>query len=365
MIRVALLFLISPIDGLASTDGLSNSVLKRTNALIRRHEAAGEDDMLSLEIGQRGQAIKTPAAPPSQRHLQTQPPPTPSAPTEAPTDAPTEAPTDAPTEAPTDAPTEQPEAKTDDISGAPAPTPAPPTEDEGKKDDDDDADGPAPTPAPEADDEDVEGEDGEQSMNNTMNETNKTMDFEEKAPVPAPAKPEVVTNSSDFIPPAPSPWFPAPSPPPAPMSLEDFLGPTAWSPSPVPPSPEDSSLCKAVDGVKVKDTRDVHTTFASVSVKRHGEKKNCGNGTLVLGTFPNGRLTSCAWAVASNQSCGNDFQLHKDTYECACVAAWSMCESQDEESTCLYELNPGEERGGNGNRRRRRKTTTVGHGDMF
>jgi len=134
---------------------------------------------------------------------------------------------------------------------------------------------------------------------------------------------------------------PAPSPGPAPTPSVAMVPPVP-SPSPLPPQPEDVNLCKEVKGVKVKDTREnKEPEWAGVSLIRHGEKKECGNA-MFLGEFPNGRLEACASAVATNASCSNNFQMHKDTYNCACVTSWDVCESKTHTATCLYELNPGE-----------------------
>jgi len=135
---------------------------------------------------------------------------------------------------------------------------------------------------------------------------------------------------------------PAPSPSSHNATASSALVPPAPSPSPLPPQPEDDNLCKEVKGVKVKDTREnKEPEWAGVSLIRHGEKKECGNA-MFLGEFPNGRLEACASAVATNASCSNNFQMHKDTYNCACVTSWDVCESKKHTATCLYELNPGE-----------------------
>lgn len=198
-----------------------------------------------------------------------------------------------------------------------APPPRPDDNENGENDGDDDSEDHDSAPSPAADGAEDDGDD---------------------APPPQPVH-EEPTNGSAFIPPSPSPWYPAPTPPPAPMSMEDLLGPHP-SPSPFPPQPDDPAICKDVHDVRVRDTRD-HPNWAGVSVVRHGEERTCSNA-MYMGTFPNGRLTACAAIVASNDSCSNVFVMHKDDYDCSCVTSWEICNETSHNATCRYELNPGE-----------------------
>lgn len=292
----------------------AESVQQRTQAMIRRHEDTYHDRQ-TVEVGESGQIIvdvqkaKTPPASKSTHRIPPQPPLPPMAAAKAV------------------------EALATELQALSAPPkgsnadamPVPGFYQYGDGSEDVGDDEPAPSPAGEEDDYD---------------------DSNETVPVPAPAKKEPETNASAFIPPSPSPWFPAPAPPPAPVSLEDFLGPPSFSPSPVAPTPLDHAICKNVTGISVLDVRDIHHVNATVSHRRHGEKKHCAmvNGAvsvLNLGTFPNGRLHSCAEAVAANASCSNEFQLEKETYKCDCVTAWSYCVPAAENNTCVYDLNPG------------------------
>jgi hypothetical protein len=107
---------------------------------------------------------------------------------------------------------------------------------------------------------------------------------------------------------------------------------------PVIVHPTDTALCKDVTGIHVADTRGANFPELEVSVKHNGEAEDCGNETLSLGSLYS--LEQCAFAVASNTSCFDTFQLHRETYDCACVTKWGTCEEQPDEDVCLYQLSP-------------------------
>jgi hypothetical protein len=110
------------------------------------------------------------------------------------------------------------------------------------------------------------------------------------------------------------------------------------------PSPPDSSTCKDTYGIQANDTREVAWKVAGVALVTHGEgrkyRKSC---TFHMGSFPNGRLAECTQAIANSPVCSNNFHLDAKTYACDCVGKdLYPCSSEEGNSSCLYQLNPGE-----------------------
>jgi hypothetical protein len=106
----------------------------------------------------------------------------------------------------------------------------------------------------------------------------------------------------------------------------------------------DSAVCKDTFGIKTNDTREVKWNVAGVAPVTHGEgKKYKGSCVFPMGTFPDGRLEECTEAVANAPVCSNNFHLNAETYACSCVGKdLYPCATEDDNVTCLYQLNPGE-----------------------
>ena len=86
-------------------------------------------------------------------------------------------------------------------------------------------------------------------------------------------------------------------------------------------------------------------------VRKVVEKKSCKNarelGTMADETNKIETLTDCLKAVKSQlvkgtddkgEKCSPTFELHKDSYRCACVPASTKCEESDDEKVCRLEL---------------------------
>jgi hypothetical protein len=327
----------------------AESVQQRTQGMIRRHEETPHG-LQTVEVGESGEikvdaqkAKAPPALKPPTHRIPPRPPLPPMAAAKAAEALATEP----------QALSAPPNGSNPDTGSNPDAMPIPGDPDNGSNPDampipgsPDNGSNPDAMPMPEESDEDADvgGQQDDEPAPSPAGEDDDYDDSNGTVPVPAPAEKEAETkpetNNSALFPPQPSP-----PPPPPPVSTADFLGPQ-WHETPVAPSAPDHEICKNVTGISVLDRRDVHHVNATVSHQRHGERKHCGMvdgavSVLNLGTFPNGRLHSCAEAVANNASCGNEFQLEKETYKCDCVTAWSYCVKADENNTCVYDLNPG------------------------